>query len=77
VRAAADALGLILGADPALLEVVLLTLVVSGSALVIACALGIPAGVLIGLSEIRGRRLVELALFTGMGLPPVVVGLSV
>ena len=49
----------------------------SGSALVIACVIGIPAGVLIGLSEVRGRRLVELLLYTGMGLPPVVVGLFV
>jgi len=63
--------------DPALMAVVSLTFRVTGSALVIASALGVPIGALVGLTRFPGRRLVTLVLYTGMGLPPVVVGLVV
>jgi tungstate transport system permease protein len=63
--------------DPALLAVVSLTFRVTGSALLIAIALGVPLGALVGLTRFPGRRLVTLVLYTGMGLPPVVVGLFV
>jgi tungstate transport system permease protein len=63
--------------DPDLLAVVSLTLRVTGSALLIATALGVPVGALAGLTRFPGRRLVTLVLYTGMGLPPVVVGLVV
>jgi tungstate transport system permease protein len=63
--------------DPALMAVVSLTFRVTGSALLIATALGVPIGALVGLSRFPGRRLVTLVLYTGMGLPPVVVGLVV
>jgi tungstate transport system permease protein len=63
--------------DPALLAVVSLTFRVTGSALLIAIALGVPLGALVGLTRFPGRRLVTLVLYTGMGLPPVVVGLVV
>jgi tungstate transport system permease protein len=64
-------------ARPELLAIVALTLRVTGAALVIACAAGVPAGAMLGLVRFRGQRLVTLALYTGMGLPPVVVGLFV
>jgi tungstate transport system permease protein len=60
-----------------ILGIVALTLRVSISAILIACTLGIPAGTLLGLNRFRGKRLVELLTFTGMSLPPVVVGLLV
>ena len=63
--------------DPALRAIVALTLRVTGSALLIATAIGVPVGALIGLARFPGRRLVALLLYTGMGLPPVVVGLFV
>jgi tungstate transport system permease protein len=63
--------------DPALMAVVSLTFRVTGSALLIAIALGVPIGALAGLTRFPGRRLVTLVLYTGMGLPPVVVGLVV
>jgi len=63
--------------DPALLAIVSLTFRVTGSALLIATALGVPIGALVGLTRFPGRRLVTLVLYTGMGLPPVVVGLVV
>jgi tungstate transport system permease protein len=50
---------------------------VTGLALVIATLVGVPLGAVLGLIRFRGQRLVTLALYTGMGLPPVVVGLVV
>ncbi len=46
-------------------------------ALVISAAAGIPLGALVGLRRFPGRRLVIALFYTGMGLPPVVVGLFV
>jgi len=50
---------------------------VTGLALVLATVLGVPLGAAIGLSRFPGRKVVALVLYTGMGLPPVVVGLVV
>ena len=63
--------------DSALLEIVLLSLRVSGAALLISVVLGIPAGLLLGLGRFRGRRLAVAAVYTGMAFPPVVIGLFV
>jgi tungstate transport system permease protein len=62
---------------PELLQIVALTLRVTGAALLLATIAGVPIGALLGLVRFRGQRLVTLALYTGMGLPPVVVGLFV
>jgi tungstate transport system permease protein len=62
---------------PELLTIVALTLRVTGAALLIACLIGVPVGAMLGLVRFRGQRVVTLALYTGMGLPPVVVGLFV
>jgi tungstate transport system permease protein len=62
---------------PELLQIVALTLRVTGAALVLAAAVGVPLGALLGLVRFRGLHLVTLVLYTGMGLPPVVVGLFV
>jgi tungstate transport system permease protein len=64
-------------ARPELLAIVALTLRVTGAALLFACVVGVPLGAMLGLIRFRGRRLVTLVLYTGMGLPPVVVGLFV
>ena len=61
----------------ALLPIVLLSLYVSGVALAVASVIGVPAGALLALRPAPGRRLIELLIYTGMGLPPVVVGLVV
>jgi tungstate transport system permease protein len=58
-------------------EIVLLSLQVSGTALLFSTLIGIPLGVLMGLSRFIGRRLVIALLYTGMGFPPVVIGLFV
>ncbi len=72
-----QAIGLLLRFDPALLEIVWLTLRVSGSALVLACLAGVPFGALLGLAKFPGRRWLLVLVSTGMGLPPVVAGLIV
>jgi tungstate transport system permease protein len=58
-------------------EIVILSLKVSGTALLFSTLIGIPLGVLMGLSRFIGRRLVIALLYTGMGFPPVVIGLFV
>ena len=72
-----QALGLLLGGDPEILAVLWLSLQVSGTATLIALLLGIPAGAALALSRFPGRTLLVSAVNTGMGLPPVVVGLFV
>jgi tungstate transport system permease protein len=62
---------------PELLTIVAMTLQVTGAALLLATVAGVPIGALLGLARFRGQRLVTLILYTGMGLPPVVVGLWV
>jgi len=72
-----NALSLILHLNPELFGIILLSLKVSGLALIIATALGIPLGALLGLKRFPARDLAISAMNTLMGLPPVVVGLFV
>ena len=72
-----QAFHLIVTLDPALLEIVRLSLRVSGTALLFSTLIGIPLGAAMGLNRFAGRRLVIALLYTGMGFPPVVVGLFV
>ncbi len=76
-EAGGEALRLIAGADPRLLDIVLLSLRVSLSAVAIACLVGLPLGAAIGVSRFHGRRALIVVLNALMGLPPVVVGLLV
>jgi tungstate transport system permease protein len=73
----ASALDLILRADPVLLAIVKLSLIVSLSAVICAALIGIPLGALIALTKFPGRNGVIVVLNALMGLPPVVVGLVV
>ena len=57
--------------------IVLLSLYVSGAALAISAVIGVPAGARLALYPLPGQRAVDLLIYTGMGLPPVVVGLAV
>lgn len=74
---AVQAVRLIVGLDSELLAILLLTLRVSGTALLISAVIGIPLGSVMALKSFVGQRLVMALLYTGMGLPPVVVGLFV
>jgi tungstate transport system permease protein len=59
------------------IEIVLLSLRVSGQALLFSSVIGVPLGAWVGLKRFRGRRLIAAMLYTGMGFPPVVIGLFV
>ena len=71
------ALQLLLSFDPEVLGVTLLSLEVSLASTAISVALGVSAGTLIALARFPGKQLVVSLVNTGMGLPPVVVGLVV
>ena len=72
-----SAIQLILSGDPALTQIVLLSFQVSGVAICLAAIAGEPLGAWLGLSRFRGHGLAVALIYTGMGLPPVVVGLFV
>jgi len=72
-----QAVALIVGGDPETWQVLALSLQVSGGATLLALVLGIPAGAALALARFPGRTLAVSAVNTGMGLPPVVVGLFV
>ncbi|HYU69859.1 MAG TPA: ABC transporter permease [Burkholderiales bacterium] len=76
-EALSTALALLIGLDPKLVEIVLLSLRVSLSAVAIAALLGLPLGAAIAVSRFPGRQAVIVVLNALMGLPPVVVGLLV
>jgi tungstate transport system permease protein len=63
--------------DPEVMGITLLSLWVSGTATLISLLIGISTGVAVALSKFIGRRIVVSLINTGMGLPPVVVGLFV
>lgn len=69
------AIEMILSGDREILEITLLTLRVSLSAVLISTLIGIPAGMLLGLTTFPGRRFILALVNIGMGLPPVVAGL--
>ncbi len=72
-----SALQLVLSADPALVAIVRLSLIVSLSAVFFAGLIGIPLGALVALTNFRGREPVIVVLNALMGLQPVVVGLAI
>jgi len=71
------ALALLVGLDAKLVEIVVLSLRVSLSAVAIAALLGLPLGAAIAVGRFPGRQTVIVVLNALMGLPPVVVGLLV
>lgn len=76
LKGLADAFRLLWHLDSELLEVVGLTLQVTLGALAIALVIGLPAGAAVGLARrLPGRAVIVPIIYTGMGLPPVVVGL--
>lgn len=72
-----QAFGLIVSADAALAEVFWLSVRVSLTALLIACALGLPLGAFLAVQRFPGRGMLIGIINTLMGMPPVVVGLLV
>lgn len=71
------ALHLVLSGDAALWEIVALSLQVSLTATLVACAIGLPLGALLAIARFRGRGAALVVVNALMGLPPVVIGLIV
>ncbi|MEJ2254727.1 MAG: ABC transporter permease [Nitrospirota bacterium] len=72
-----SALRLIAHPSAELVDIVLRTFAISGSALLLAALAGIPLGAAVGLRRFPLRGLVVSVLNAFMGLPPVVVGLFI
>ena len=70
-----EAAVLLLSGDHQLAVIVAATLKMALASSVIALALGVPLGVLLGAARFRGKRVLVVLNRTLMGLPPVVVGL--
>ena len=72
-----QAVRLLVGLDREVLAITRLSLQVAGTSTGLALLVGIPLGTLIALTRFPGRAFVISLVNTGMGLPPVVVGLFV
>jgi tungstate transport system permease protein len=72
-----QALLLFVHGDPEVLRITLLSLQVSGAATLLSLLAGIPLGTFLALARFPGRSIAVSLVNTGMGLPPVVVGLFV
>lgn len=72
-----QAVALMGSGDPEVLGITWLSLKLSATATVLSLAVGIPLGTLLALVRFPGRRLAIALVNTGMGLPPVVVGLFI
>jgi tungstate transport system permease protein len=76
-QALSTAFALVLSLDADLMDIVLLSLQVSLSAVLIASIIGMPLGAAVALYRFPGRQVLIIGLNALMGLPPVVVGLIV
>lgn len=63
--------------DAEIVDVTLLSLQVSLTALVLAALIGIPVGAALALRNFRGKHVILNTIYTLMGLPPVLAGLLV
>lgn len=72
-----DALNAFSEFGPELLEVIALTLAVSGISTVLGVVVGIPLGTILALERFPGSALLRMVVNVGMGIPPVLVGLFV
>ena len=72
-----EAHALLLGGDAELYGIIGRTLLISGLATVAAMLVGIPVGYVLARGRFPGRTLLLGVVNTGMGMPPVVVGLVV
>lgn len=77
LTAIAEAFSLLLRGSADVWEIIWRSIQVSGAAVVLATAIGVPLGYLLGVRRFMGRRTVMVLVNTGMGLPPVVAGLVV
>ena len=72
-----QAFWLLITGDPEIWAITWLSLKISGCATLLSLLLGIPIGIFLALTQFPGRSITVALINTGMGLPPVVVGLFV
>jgi len=72
-----DAVQIVRTGDYSVWQITLRSLLISGSAVLISLVLGILAGAFLAFKDFHGRNVLLSLVNTGMGLPPVVVGLMV
>ena len=77
LQGAKQAVLLLVRGDPEVLRITLLSLQVSATATLLSLLVGIPLGTFLALTRFPGRGIAISLVNTGMGLPPVVVGLFV
>lgn len=77
IEGAVKALELLTSRDSDVLQVMTMTLFVSGTATTISVLLGLPLGLWLALVDFVGKQTLTSLINFGMGLPPVVVGLVV
>lgn len=69
------ALTLIMRLDPVFIQIVMLSMRVTLTAVCLAALIGLPLGALLAVSRFKGRTALIVVINALMGLPPVVVGL--
>jgi tungstate transport system permease protein len=57
--------------------IVWLSLQVAGAAVLLSAVIGLPLGCWLGLARFRGKGVISALIYTGMAMPPVVIGLLV
>jgi tungstate transport system permease protein len=72
-----DAVRILVNGEYSVWEIALRSLLVSGSATAISLLIGVTVGSLLAFNQFPGRNLAFSLVNTGMGLPPVAVGLFV
>lgn len=72
-----EAIHILRTGDNSIWSITLRSLLISGSAVLISLVLGILAGAVLAFKDFPGRTVLLSLVNTGMGLPPVVVGLMV
>jgi tungstate transport system permease protein len=72
-----EAIRLLLALDAYIVQILWRSIHVSGMALLLAVAVGLPVGIALGTTRFPGRQALVSLVYTGFALPPVVVGLLV
>lgn len=70
-----EAIHLIVTGDPELVEITIRTIQVSFYAILMASTIGVPLGVVIGMREFKGKKLLKTIFTTLIGMPTVALGL--
>ncbi len=72
-----EALKLLISLDSEIIKIIVLSLIVSSSATVLASLIFIPIGVYLGIKKYKGKRMASRIIYTSMSIPSVIVGLII